>query len=245
MQGISAIIITLNEEKNIKRCIASLAEIADEIIVVDSFSTDKTEEICKAENVTFVPHKWEGYTATKNFANSLANHNYILSVDADEAFSEELMESILAVKKSGLNGAYSFNRLTNYCGSWIKHCGWYPDVKMRLFQKSVATWKGEFVHEELYLNPEVEVKHLAGDLLHYSYYSTQEHYDRIEKYTDLDAKTLKARGKTGGKFRGLLSAASRFFNMYLVKQGFLDGTAGWQVCRLSAYAAYLKYKKLG
>jgi glycosyltransferase involved in cell wall biosynthesis len=244
MTGISAVIITLNEERNIGRCLNSIREIADEIIVVDSFSTDKTGEIVQQKGAHFIQHEWQGYSATKNFANQQATHSFILSLDADEALSAELQQSILAAKKQGLSGIYSFNRLTNYCGKWVKHCGWYPDKKARLFPKEAANWEGDFVHEEIAFKGNNTETFLKGDLHHYSYYTTQEHYDRVEKYAQLGAEKLLDKQKSGSKLKGIFSAISRFISMYCFKLGFLDGTTGYRVCKISAYAAYLKYKKL-
>ena len=170
MIKLSAIIITFNEEKNISRCLNSLKNIVDEIIVVDSFSSDRTEEICRNYNVKFIKRKWEGYSETKNFANSLALNNFVLSIDADEEISEELSLSIQQIEEPIDNFVFSFNRLTNYCGKWIKHCGWYPDKKVRIFNKNNTTWKGE-IHENLIFVTPVKEVFLKGDCFHYSYYS--------------------------------------------------------------------------
>lgn len=241
---ISAVIITLNEERNIGRCLESLQGIADEVIVVDSFSTDRTVEICKKHGATVLQREWEGYSQTKNKANEAAQHPYILSLDADEALDETLQQRIFAAKNAGLSGIYTFNRLTNYCGHWVRHCGWYPDVKARLFPKGAGRWEGDFVHEELTFDPTHTKTHLAGDLLHYSYYTRAEHLQRVDKYTTLAAQKLNARGKRGGTLKGIFSAIARFFTMYFIKAGLLDGAAGWHICRISAYAAYLRYTKL-
>lgn len=243
--GISAIIITLNEERNIGRCLESLRDIADEIIVVDSHSTDQTTAIAEAAGARVIVRDWEGYSATKNRAHSDAQFSYVLSLDADEALDERLLASITNAKKSGLAGSYRFNRLTNYCGNWIKHCGWYPDTKVRLFPTDGAEWQGNFVHEELVLKDASAVTHLKGDLLHYSYYTRAEHLARVEKYARLAALKLQAKNKQGGKLKGIASATARFFRMYFVKAGILDGAAGWHICRISAYASYLRYVKLG
>ena len=130
---ISAVIITFNEEKNIERCLQSLQGIVDEIVVVDSFSKDQTKSICEKYNVKFVEHAFEGHIEQKNYAITQASYPYVLSLDADEALDETLKSSILKVKKNWTHDGYSMNRLTNYCGSWIKHCGWYQDTKLRLW----------------------------------------------------------------------------------------------------------------
>ena len=135
MLQISAVIITFNEEKNIGRCLDSIKDLVDDIVVVDSFSSDATESICEKHNVNFIQRKWEGYSATKNFANQQAKFSWVLSLDADEALSVELKKTIQELKKGTELKTCSFNRLTNYCGSWIKHCNWYPDKKVRLFNR--------------------------------------------------------------------------------------------------------------
>ena len=159
----SVVIITFNEARNIKRCLESVVPVADEIIVVDSNSTDETEAICQEyPNLRFVRHDWEGYVKQKNFANSLASNNLILSIDADEALSEELTQSILKLKVQDVEGkAFSMNRLMNYCGKWIRHSGWYPDTKIRIFDRRSVSWTGKKVHETLAIPKEMQVVHLG------------------------------------------------------------------------------------
>lgn len=237
-------IITHNEEQNIGRALESLEGVADEVIVVDSYSTDHTKAICEQHKVRFESREWEGYAATKNYANSLAKYPYILSMDADEALSTELQDNILRTKRAGMEGNYSMNRLTNYCGSWIKHSGWYPDVKIRLFPKDKTKWSGEYVHEELVFSESMETKHLEGDLLHYSYYSTADHRARADKYSILTARKMHAAGKSADSLKPYLSAITRFLSMYIFKLGFLDGSAGFQIAWISAASNILKYKEL-
>jgi len=189
MNRISAVIITQNESRNIGRCLVSLKDIADEVVVVDSGSTDDTESICREMGATFQHHDWEGYSGQKNYAETLATGEWILSIDADEALSDELRESLLLLKtsKAAADTVYSFCRLTNYCGTWIKHCGWYPDEKIRLWRKGICEWDG-VVHEELKFHTPVKRQHLNGDLLHYSYYSVEEHAARQVRYATLAAE---------------------------------------------------------
>ena len=164
---ISAVIITQNEERNIGRCLESLSGIVDETVVVDSGSTDETKEICEKYGARFMHHDWKDYADQKNYANSLVNHEWTLSIDADEALSDQLRESISELKKAGLDGncTYSMARLNNYCGSWIRHSGWYPDEKVRLWPSGACTWEG-LVHEELKYAKAMENRKLEGDLLH-------------------------------------------------------------------------------
>ncbi|PHR48846.1 MAG: glycosyl transferase [Fluviicola sp.] len=241
---LSATIITFNEERNINRCIESLLPIADEIIVLDSFSTDKTEEICTKNGVRFEKREWKGYSNAKNYLNSLANHDYIFSIDADEAPDKKLQESILKVKKQGFEGAYAVNRLTNYCGKWVKHSGWYPDVKTRIFPKKTSKWEGKFVHEKLIIDGSPPSHLLEGHLLHYSYYNYTEHRERADKYSKLTAQKLYAKGKRATAVKPFISGLGRFISMYFIKKGFLDGRAGWKIATISAKSNIYKYKEL-
>ncbi len=243
MPQLSVVIITFNEEKNIGRCLASIQAIADDIVVVDSFSTDKTADICRQYQVNFIARQWEGYSGTKNFANVQAKFDWILSLDADEELSEELKISILEQKKLNQLSTCKFNRITNYCGSWIKHGGWYPDTKIRLFNRTITKWVG-VIHEELSFSEPVHVIHLKGDCLHYSYYSIEQHYKQADDFTTIAAKDLYDRGKKSSFIKTYISPIIKFLRDYFIKLGFMDGTVGYTVARISAYATYLKYKKL-
>lgn len=236
---ISAVIITLNEARNIERCLRSLKDVADEVLVLDSGSTDGTVKLAQDLGAKVIDTPWEGYAATKNKGHQLAQHRYILSLDADEALSEKLQSSILAVKDQ-LEGAYAFNRLNNYCGTWIRHGGFYPDKKIRLFPKDQARWVGDHVHETLEIDRGVPITHLEGDLLHYSYYERSEHEERLEKYARLAADKL--RGRSGLAIKQYLSPTWRFVQSYLLRGGFLDGKAGYHLCRLTAKEVKRKYQ---
>ncbi len=244
---ISAVIITFNEEDSIASCIESIEEVCEEIIIVDSLSTDKTVEIAKQyPKVKTYSQKWLGYIEQKNYANSLTSYNTILSIDADELLSKELKESIKEIKKLEEDSfkVYEVSRLTNYCGSWIKHCGWYPDKKIRIFDKRSVKWQGELVHETLFLPENTQIITLKGDLLHYSYKSSTSHIERINKYSSLTAKEAFNRGKKSSIFDIWFRPKWRFFRDYVIKAGFLDGYAGYQVCKMSAYITFAKYIKL-
>ena len=242
--GLSAVIITLNEERNISRCIDSLVEITDEIIVIDSYSQDQTKSICENKGVRFIQKEWNGYAATKNDANSLATHDYILSIDADEEISDTLKKSIIVEKSKGFQGVYSFNRKTNYCGKWIRFLGWYPDKKIRIFPKDNTKWQGNFVHEELKFDLPLTEHFLQGDLNHYSYYNHKEHRERADKYSILTAQKLFSDGKRVGALRPFVSAIGRFVSMFFLKLGFLEGSSGWMISKISAASNYVKYKEL-
>ncbi len=244
MTGISAVIITRNEAHNIGRCIAALPGVVDEVIVVDAESTDGTRSIAEGAGARVIVRKWTDYSDQKNFANAQAKGPYILSLDADEVLSPELIASIRDVLRKGLNGAFKLNRLTNYCGTWVHHGGWYPDAKVRLFPKEASRWEGEHVHEELKLAPGTIVRPLRGDLLHYSYRSVEDHLARLERYSDLHARKMLADGKHPGALKQLFSPMVKFIQTYLLKLGLLDGLAGWRIARYSARGVKLKYAKL-
>lgn len=244
MEKLSAVIITYNEEKNIERCIRSLAGIADEIVVLDSFSTDRTKEICERYQVKFFTHKFDGYIEQKNRAITYATYSHILSLDADEALSETLRKSILQVKKKWDADGYTFNRLTNYCGKWIRHCGWYPDRKLRLFDARKGRWAGLNPHDVFVMVEGAVVKHLKGDLLHYSYFTVDQHFQQVENFSTISAQAKFKRGEKAPLIRVWFSPVVKFFKCYFIQLGFLEAGAGWRICTMSAKESYLKYRKL-
>jgi glycosyltransferase involved in cell wall biosynthesis len=248
---ISAAIITFNEEKNIKRCLLSLQGVVDEIVVVDSFSTDKTEEICSKFDVVFIKNKFLGHIEQKNFALYKTKYSYVLSLDADEVLSSELKESILNIKQENQKedssefDSYSFNRLTNYCNErWIKHCGWYPDIKLRLWNKEKGSWGGENPHDMVIMQKGAKTKWIKGDLLHYSYHSVQEHINQLNKFTTIGALESYKKGKKASIGKIIIKTIWKFLRDYIFKGGFLDGFAGFKVCSISAFATFTKYVKL-
>jgi glycosyltransferase involved in cell wall biosynthesis len=243
VQKLAVVIITLNEERNIARCIQSVNGLADEIIVLDAFSTDRTPCICTELGVQFHQRTWEGYAATKNYLNSLTTADYILSLDADEALSASLYQELRAQKAKGFSGTYSVNRLTNYMGKWIYHSGWFPDIKPRLFPKEGSYWSGEYVHEVL-IHPESPTQLFKGVLEHFSYYSYADHRARADKYSHLTAQKFHAAQKKVGPFKPYISAIGRFIAMYLLKKGFLDGWAGFKIAQISAQSNVVKYREL-
>ena len=244
MIKISAVVITFNEERNIAGCLQSLEGIADEIVVVDSYSTDATEIICKSFNVRFLQHPFEGYMQQKSWACEQAKYDYILQIDADEQPSEELKRSILEVKADWKADGYSFNRLTNYMGKWIRHSGWYPDAKLRLWDRRKGAWSGINLHESVKMNENSVVARLKGDLLHYSYYSIQQHLNQINSFTEIAAKEGVAKGKNTSLIVIIIKVAWKFKRDYIFKLGFLDGYYGFVVCSMSAYNTYVKYLKM-
>lgn len=244
MTPISVVIITYNEERNIERCLLSVKDIADEIVVLDSGSTDSTKAICEKYGVKFHTHRFDGHIEQKNRAIMYASYPHILSLDADEALDETLKRSVRDIKKNFTKDGYAMNRLTNYCGSWIRHCGWYPDTKLRLWDSRKGEWKGINPHDKFELEKGCTEGKLAGDILHYSYYTVEDHYKQVEYFTDISAKAYFEKGISSGFMRMYYTAFFKFIRDYFVKLGFLDGRAGFRVCRISAYATYLKYRKL-
>jgi len=244
MISISAVIITFNEEHNIARCLDSLVGVVDDIVVIDCFSTDNTEKICLEKGARFVQHAFEGHIEQKNWALGQALYPYILSLDADEALSEALRQSILAVKADWRYDAYIMNRLTNYCGQWIRHSGWYPDRKLRLFERSKGAWGGTNPHDKVEMIAAASTGFLNGDLLHYSYYTITEHFDRARKYADIAAQAMLSQGKHSNWGQIIFSPPIKFLRNYLLKRGFLDGKAGFTISYIAALETYWKYKKL-
>ncbi len=245
MLRLSVVVITLNEERNLDRCLQSVKPIADEIVVVDSASTDATVAIATRHGAKVVIQPFLGYVDQKNFATQQASNDWILSIDADEALSDELLQSIQQLKQSSEKDAWFCTRLTNYCGSWIRHCGWYPDKKIRLYNRTKGAWKGEQIHEywEAHDNA-ASVGILKGDLLHYSYYSISDHLKQIEKFSEILSRRAVSQGKTSTILDVWFRPKWKFFTDYIIKLGILDGYAGYLVCKLSAFATFVKYSKI-
>jgi glycosyltransferase involved in cell wall biosynthesis len=244
MDKLSVVIITFNEEKNIGRCLESVKDVADEIVVVDSYSTDGTKTICKSFGVRFVQHDFEGYIEQKNYALKQAKFNYVLSLDADEMLSDKLKVSIINVKSNIGASGYTMNRLTNYVGTWVHYCGWYPDTKLRLFNRDNGEWGGINPHDEFQFAQKTKLKHLNGDLLHYSYHSVEDHYKQVEHFTDVASRAYFSKGKRATILKLVFSPAFRFIRDYLFRLGFLDGKVGFKICWISAGATRKKYVKL-
>lgn len=244
MPQISVVIITFNEEKNIGRCIDSVLPVADDVVVIDSFSSDKTEEIVLEKGCRFIQHQFEGHIQQKNWAITQAQYPHILSLDADEALSETLQKEILAVKEAWDSDAYYFNRLTNYCGKWIKHCGWYPDQKLRLWDSRKGKWDGTNPHDKFEIFEGGTKKYLKGDLYHYSYYTISQHILQIENFTSISAEEAVRKGKSMNIIGLLLKPIWKFIRDYFFRLGILDGYYGFVICKLSAFATFSKCLKI-
>ena len=244
MQAISAVIITFNESRHIERAIRSVQDLADEILVIDSGSTDDTTTKAAALGATVIHQPWLGFGPQKNFGQSIARHDYILSLDADEALSTELQEAIQREKKNGLKGAYRLNRLNFYYGKYLRHGKEYPDWKIRLFNRSDIRWNDALVHEDLLGLEAVSVKALSGDLLHLTYYTVDEHLRKMNQYTSLAAEDAFKKGKKASWLKILGSPIAYFLSAYLIKGGFKDGAHGFFLAKMGAFGTFLKYMKL-
>lgn len=242
---ISFCVITLNEEESLGRCLSSFNGLADEIVVVDSGSQDRTCEIAGRFGARVIREPWRGYVGQKNFALEAASHRWVFSIDADEALSKELKLELARLKSngepSGLAG-YSMPRCVFYRGRWIRHGDWYPDRLVRLFRKDQARFRGGKVHERLEVEGTVES--LRSDLEHYSFKDALDFKRRSDHYARLWAETKHAEGKRAGPWAPLLHASHRWLRGLLYRGGLLDGRRGWEIAGLSAREVYLKYRYL-
>ncbi|HEX5734679.1 MAG TPA: glycosyltransferase family 2 protein [Blastocatellia bacterium] len=240
---ISATVITFNEEANIAAALESLAW-ADEIIVVDSESEDRTVEIARRFTDRIFVREWPGYSAQKNFAAEQASFDWIFSLDADERVSDALANELLNLKRSPdpACAAFEMPRQAFYMGRWIKHSGWYPDHKPRLYDKRSAGWAGEFVHESLEVKGSIE--RLRGDILHYTVRDASDHHKRIDRYTTLAARELFQKGRRATTLSLLISPIGAFLRSYVIKRGFLDGAQGLAIARFAAHYVFLRNLKL-
>jgi len=238
---ISATIIAFNEERNLPRAIESL-RCADEILVVDSGSTDRTVEIAEKLGARVVENPWLGYAKQKNLAAENAAYDWILSLDADESLSEALEGEIWRLKKNGPQfDAYTMPRLAQYLGRWIHHSGWYPDRKVRLYNRKNACWQGEFVHESVKVDG--RVGHFESNLLHFTCDSLSEHLKVMDRYTTLAAEQLLAIGEKPTWGRLIFEPPWTFFSTYVLKAGFLDGIEGLAIANMAALYNFVKYAK--
>ncbi len=245
VNGLSVVIITYNEEKNIGRCIDSVKELADEIIILDSFSTDNTRTIALQKGAKVYESTFEDYVTQKNEANKYASYKWVLSLDADEALSPELFQSIKQLMNEPSEYvAYKCARLTNYCGKWIRHSGWYPNFIIRLFNKDEGSWQGYKIHEKWKLNNNGKVGRLRGDLLHYSYNDLEAHIKQNNKFSTISANAYLEKGKKSNWLKMILNPSWAFIYSYIVRLGFLDGYFGFVIACNVAHLTFMKYYKL-
>jgi len=243
MNRLSVIIITYNEEENIKYCLESV-QWSDEIVIVDSFSSDKTVEIAREFTPEVFQNKWTNFSQQKNLALGKATSEWVLNIDADERVTPELKEEILTIINSqfpSFNGYY-IPRRNHYLGKWIRHCGWYPDYKLRLFRRGKGKFNERMVHESVVV--EGRKGHLKSSLDHYSYKNLSDHLSRIDKFTSLAAEEMFTDGKRARVFDILFCPLAKFVKMYLIKRGYLDGIYGFIVSIIGSFYVFMKYLKL-
>lgn len=244
MEKLSVVIICFNEEKNIGRCIDSVKAVADEVLILDSHSTDRTVAIAESKGAVVKQEIFRDFIQKKNKAAELASYNYILSLDADEALDPLLSDSIGKAKEKFTRHVYRMNRCSNYCGKFIRHGSWYPDSKIRLFDRRRAKWGGTNPHDKIVLAEKIEVGRLKGDILHYSYHTISEHVAQNNKLSTLAAEALFIKGKTTTLFNIFINPLWAFFQCYFLRAGILDGLFGFVIAIQISHMTFLKHLKL-
>lgn len=242
MSPVSVTVITLNEAANIEACLASVAW-ADEVLVVDSGSTDGTADLARARGARVIVRDWPGYAAQKNFAAREAAHDWILSVDADERVTPELAKEIrdTLARDPGQSG-FRMPRVTWHLGRWIRTTDWYPDYQLRLYHRARATWPPRRVHESVAASG--EVGRLRSELQHFAYRDLSHHFATMDRYTTLAAEDMRAAGRRAGFFDLAVHPCAAFFRNYILRRGFIDGSAGFVISAMNAYYVFLKFAKL-
>lgn len=241
---LSVVIITYNEQRNIARCIQAVQSVADEVVVVDSFSKDDTVSIAQSLGAKVVQHAFTGHIEQKNYAITQASFPHILSLDADELPDEQFLHFIREVKKNWTADGYSVNRLNNYCGQWIRHGAWYPDIKLRLWDSRKGHWTGMNPHDRFEMSNAAIIKHAPGNILHYSYQTVEEHRNKAVYFAEIAAKAYASKGKKSSLFKVLASPVFRFIRDYVFKLGFLDGKYGFIIASIIASEVRMKYTLL-
>tara|TARA_Y100001934_G_scaffold271719_1_gene358700 strand:+ start:441 stop:1208 length:768 start_codon:yes stop_codon:yes gene_type:complete len=242
---ISVCIITLNEEANLRRCLQSCTGLAEEMVVLDSGSIDGTEGVAQEFGARWIVRDWPGYMRQKNNVIGLAEEDWVLNLDADEALSPGLRRAIEDLKKTkppDSVGGFSMSRCVYYERRWVRHGDWYPDRLVRLFRWEGAHFEGGRVHERLELSG--DIRKLEGDIEHYSFADSADHWARCQKYAWLWAEDARDAGKQAGVFAPWLHGAFRWIRGYVLRGGFLDGRQGWRIASLNAREVFLKYRLL-
>jgi glycosyltransferase involved in cell wall biosynthesis len=248
MEKLSAVIITYNEEKNIGRCIESLLPVADEIIVLDSFSDDNTVSIAVSKGAIVHQQAFAGYKQQKNAALAMAANNYVLSLDADEVLSNELTASINEAKKGFAYKAYCMNRCNVYCGKYIRHGLWYPDRKLRLFDKRTARWVGYNPHDRVEMTDKPRVQHLKGDIIHFAFDTVEAHRQKNRKVALLVASSMMEAGVRPQPYKIIVNPLWSFVNGYLLRLGIVDGYYGLLIAWYTAgqsFQKHINHRRLG
>lgn len=244
MPKLSIVVIALNEERNLPRLFAAVQGLWDELLVVDSFSTDHTPAISRAAGARVVQRPFEGHVEQKSFALAEARYHHVLSLDADEAPDARLYQSIARTKTDWAADGFTMNRLSRYCGHWVHHSGWYPDRKLRLVDRRKARWGGDNPHYKLLPARDATIHHLEGDLLHYTFDSVEAHLRQINFFSSIKAQVAFKRGKSHALPKMLFSSGFTFFRHFVLKQGFRDGYVGFLIAAFSAFSTLAKYAKL-
>ena len=243
MPKVSVTIITLNEAADIGAALTSVAW-ANELIVVDSMSTDDTVAIARRHTDRVVVREWPGYVAQKNYAASLAANDWILSLDADERVTPELAQQITtALDRTPVHGGYRMPRVTYHLGRWIRTTDWYPDFQLRLYDRRVAAWSGQYVHESVTVAG-ATVGRLPGELQHFAYRDIGDHLETINRYTTYAAREMHEAGRHAGLLRLAGHPPLAFLRNYLLKGGVRDGLPGFIISAMNAYYVFLKFAKL-
>ena len=242
---LSCCIIAMDEEDRIEACLDSVS-FCDEIVVVDSHSSDRTRELAAARGARVIERDWPGHVAQKEFTIRQAAHDWVLCVDADERVSPELRREIEELRERGFPGraGWRFPRLANYLGTWVRHGTWYPDLQLRLFDRRRAHWGGHDPHDRVELASGESAGRLAGDLLHVPYRSFSDHLHTIEQYTTIMARGMHARGRRAGLADLVVRPWVRFARFYFLRRGFLLGRKGLVLALLAGHYVRLKYMKL-
>ncbi len=238
---ISVVIITKNEEVNIERCLKSV-NWADEVVVVDSGSTDSTIEICEKYSCKIVHSKWLGFGRTKQLAVDSAINDWVLSIDSDEEVTDELKSKIEQILENPKTTGYKIKRNSYYLGRLIKHCGWNTDFQLRLFNKKHGNFNNKEVHESVKTNGDTSI--INEQILHYTYPSIEVHLKKTDRYSTIQAKEMYDKGKSFPLILAILFGLNKFVNMYFLRLGFLDGKEGFILCSIASFGVYLKYVKL-
>ena len=242
MPKVSVTIITLDEAEHIAAAIDSVSW-ADEVVVVDSGSSDGTVEIARSKGARVSTRPWTGYADQKNHAATLASHDWILSLDADERVTPELaLEVRTLLRSEPAKKGYRVPRVTFHLGRWIRTTDFYPDYQARLYERGAGTWLGEFVHESVQVAG--GTGYLRGELQHYSFHDLFDHVSRINRYSNLAARQMYVRGRRATAFHLLMHPPAAFLRNYLLRRGFLDGSAGLLISLMNAYSVFLKFAKL-
>ena len=242
--NISVAVITFNEESCIRRTLESVDAFADQILVVDSHSQDNTVAISRQMGADVIERDFAGYIEQKNFALDQCRYDYVFSIDGDEVVSPQLSQSILAAKTYWSGAGYTMNRCTHYVDRWIRHCGWYPDRKLRLVDRRLARWQGDNPHDILVLEGDARPIQLKGDLLHYSYRSVSDHIRQTNRFTTISARAYFQKGARSHLLKIITRPILKFLRDYFWKRGFMDGYYGLVICSINALSSFLKYVKI-